>query len=61
MPNVLSPYQINMDGWNFMNRINRKRELEIGGDPSPDDHPMILEIRRRIIGVVLEATEANFI
>jgi hypothetical protein len=41
--------------------MNKKREEEIGGLPTPEDHPMITEIRRRLVGMVLEAAEINFI
>ena len=34
---------------------------DIGGKPKPDDHPMILEIRRRILTMLEEAAECNFI
>ena len=61
MPNVLSPNQISLDGLDAMSKLNRKREEEIGGDPKPDDHPMVIEIRRRLVEFVLEAAEINFI
>ena len=61
MPNVLSPNQLNMEGMNWIGEMNRKRATEIGGQPTSDDHPMILEMRRRIVGMVLEAAEVNFI
>ena len=60
MPNVLSPNQIIMDGLAAISRVNQKREEEIGGDPKPDDHPMLVEIRRRLVGTILEAAEVNF-
>jgi hypothetical protein len=59
MPNVLSPHEISLDGWNWMSRLNRKRMLDIGGAPDPEDHPIVLEIRRRLVGMVLESAELN--
>ena len=61
MPNVLSPNVVSLDGWNAISQMNKKREEEIGGLPTPEDHPMITEIRRRLVGMVLEAAEINFI
>ena len=61
MPNVLSPNLVSTEGLNWIGEMNRKREREIGGQPDPEDHPMILEIRRRIVEIVLEAAEAKFI
>ena len=60
MPNVLSPNQVSLDSLDAISRLNRKREEEIGGDPKPDDHPMLVEIRRRLVGTILEAAEVNF-
>ena len=34
---------------------------DIGGKPKLDDHPMVLEIRRRILTMLEEAAECNFI
>jgi hypothetical protein len=61
MPNVLSPNEIVWGNWDSFSKLNRKREIEIGGLPTPEDHPMVIEIRRRLVGIVLEAAEANFI
>ncbi|XP_065656068.1 uncharacterized protein LOC136081805 [Hydra vulgaris] len=61
MPNVLSPFQIDFGGWRSISELNKKREREIGGAPKPDDHPMVREIRRRVLGIVLEAEEIGFI
>jgi len=61
MPNVLSPNEIEWGNWDSFSKLNRKREIEIGGLPTPEDHPMVTEIRRRLVGIVLEAAETNFI
>jgi hypothetical protein len=49
-----------MKGLNWMGQMHRKRMQEIGGAPDPDDDPRILEIRRRLVGMILESVEANF-
>ncbi|XP_047138395.1 uncharacterized protein LOC105848773 [Hydra vulgaris] len=61
MSNVLSPFQIDFGGWRSIAEITKKHEREVGGAPKPDDHPMIREIRRRVLGLVLEAEEVGFI
>jgi hypothetical protein len=61
LPNVLSPNQISWGNWDSISKLNRKRKVEIEGLPTPEDHPVITEIRRRLVGIVLESAEANFI
>ena len=41
--------------------MEQKRAVDISGEPKPDDHPMILEIRRRLMAMLEEAAECNFI
>ena len=60
MYGVLSPCQFDMDRLDAISQINRKREEEIGGPAKADDHPMLIEIRRRMVGAVLEAVQVNF-
>jgi len=61
LPNVLSPNHISWGNWDSISKLNRKRKVEIEGLATPDDHPVITEIRRRLVGIVLESAEANFI
>jgi hypothetical protein len=60
MPNVLSPNQMEMKGMSALKKMHRKRMLEIAGAPDPNDDPIILEIRRRLVGLILESVETNF-
>jgi hypothetical protein len=39
----------------------KKVDFFIGGDPTPDDDPLIVEIRRRLTGLVEELAECNLI
>jgi hypothetical protein len=41
--------------------MEKKRESIIGGDPKPDDNPLVVEIRRRLTTMVEEAAALNFI
>jgi hypothetical protein len=41
--------------------MENKRESIIGGDPKPDDNPLVVEIRRRLTTMVEEAAALNFI
>ena len=60
-PNVLSPYPLEMRGFTAFKRMKEKRKHEITGDPQDDDHPMITEIRRRLVDMVKECAELNII
>ncbi len=55
------PNHISWGYWDSISKLNRKRKVEIEGLATPDDHPVITEIRRRLVGIVLESAEANFI
>jgi len=41
--------------------LELQREEDIGGEPKEDDHPNIKEIRRRLVAMIEEAAEYNFI
>jgi hypothetical protein len=60
MPNVPSPNQLTMKGLNWLGQMHRKRMQDFGGEPDPDDDPRILEIRRRLIGMIPKSVEADF-
>jgi hypothetical protein len=49
-----------MNGLGAMSELNRRREEDLASVPKPDDHPMVVEIRRRLVGLILDAAEANF-
>ena len=39
--------------------LQRKREELIGGEPRPDDHPLVVELRRRLVGLLEESADCN--
>ena len=41
--------------------LELQREADISGEPKDDDHPNIKEIRRRLVAMIEEAAECNFI
>ncbi len=61
VPNVLSPNALVLDNMNAFSAMKAKRKQEIAGEPKDDDHPMVTEIRRRLVDMVLEAAELEMI
>ncbi len=62
MGNVLSPYPFDMSqikGLKLFSYIKEKQTRELISDPQEDDHPMIIEIRRRVVDAYLELAELN--
>jgi hypothetical protein len=41
--------------------ILRKQEADISDPPKPEDHPNVTELRRRLLTMIEEAAECNFI
>ena len=57
MANVLSPRQVKFKKFTDMNKMNEKRHEEITGS---DDHPALVEIRRRMMDIVYEFDQYGF-
>jgi len=39
--------------------LEKKRDKAMGGEPKPDDHPHVVELRRRLVGLLEECAEYN--
>ncbi len=56
---VFTPHQ--KSSRSSLKDLELQREADIGGEPKDDDHPNIKEIRRRLVAMIEEAAECNFI
>ena len=61
MPNVLSPNQRVLTTLSEMRQMDRERDLDIATPAKDDDHPMIKEIRRKLVEMVHEFVELDLI
>ena len=61
MGNVLSPYPYEFEGFSSFKQMKLKRERELSSPNKEDDHPMIKEIRRRMLETLLELSDLNLI
>ena len=59
MPNQLSPVERKMDKFSDFRAQDEDREKEIAGEDKEDDHPMIREVRRRLIEWMRESDELD--
>lgn len=56
---MLSPYPITLKSFRDFNRMAEKRHKEIASPDQPDEHPNILEIRKRLIEFIHELDERD--
>lgn len=61
MPTFIETEKIEVDTWRSMKELMKKREVEIGRASLPNDSAVLVEIRRRLIGLVEEAADCGFI
>ena len=57
----LADEKLSLDTWRDFKEFVKKGEETVGGDPRPEDSPNLVEIRRRLTGMLQEAAEWNFI
>jgi hypothetical protein len=58
---ALSAEALELTDWASYQEIVRKREVDLVAEPKSEDHPNLKEIRRRLITMIEEAAECNFI
>ncbi len=57
---ILNPHPEAFQTFGDINKAEKYRRNEIPAKDKPEDHPMILEIRRRLIGATEELHECGF-
>ena len=60
LPTTLSPYQLKEQELIGKKSFEKKRQ-ELGSPPSETDHPMVTEMRRRVLDAFVEAAELKLI
>ncbi len=54
IPNILSPNEIKFENFSDFHDVDERKKVEISGPDKPDDPPLLVEMRRRIIDIVHE-------
>ena len=58
---VLNPNEMKMESLADLRKFEKYRNKKIPAKDIPEDHPMLLEIRRRLIGAVEDLNEFGFL
>ena len=61
LASALSTEVLELTDWASYQEILRKREADLIAEPRSEDHPNLKEIRRRLVTMIEEAAECNFI
>jgi hypothetical protein len=61
LTSALSTEVLELTDWVSYQEIVRKRDADLIAEPKSEDHPNVKEIRRRLVTMIEEAAECNFI